>query len=66
VVRELEIDPIAGQGINEIGEEPGRDGNGALFLYLAANPAADGDLQIGGGELKARAICDQEDIIGDG
>src|SRR5206468_205528 len=64
--RESQADAVVWEGVDEVGEETGRDCNGALFLDGSLNPAAHRDLEVGGSELQAVLVGGDENIRRDG
>ena len=47
---------------DEVGEEPGRDGQRALGLDLAGTHYGDADLEVGGGQLEAGVLRPEQDV----
>ena len=45
------VDPLGGKRADELGQESGRNCDGALLLDLRPDPGAYGDLQVGCGEF---------------
>jgi hypothetical protein len=60
------VDTLRRQGVHEVGQQARGDGNGAFFLDLSADPAGQGDLQVGGGQLETAAVAGHENVAGDG
>ena len=60
---ELEVDPVARrQRVDEVGQELGRDGRGAVRLDLAGHPVGDPDLEVGGGQLEPGVLGLEQDV----
>ena len=63
---QVQINPVAGQGADQIGQQAVRDGNIPLLLNHGPNPGGDGDFQIGGRELEHPLVAAQQHVLGDG
>ena len=61
-----DADGLGFEGVDEVVEETGGDGDAALGLDLGADPGADADLEVGGGEFDASGVGGDEDVLGDG
>ena len=63
LVLDLEVDPLAcRQAGHDVGDEPGRHGQGPVDLDLAGNPRGDADLEVRGGEAQPAILGPQEDV----
>ncbi len=62
--RHRQVDALAGEGGDEVGQQTSGDGDGTLLLHLGADPAGDGDLQVGGDELEAALVAGEKDVRG--
>ena len=56
------LDLLAGQGVDEVDEQPGGHGDRALFLHLRAYPATERDLEIRRRQLQAALFAGEQDV----
>ena len=63
---QLQVDPLAGKGADELAQETGGNGDGAFLLDAGADPGGDGDFQVGGRELQHGLLGAEQDVLGDG
>jgi hypothetical protein len=61
----VQLNLVGRQGVDEVRQQPGRHRDRALFFHLGADPAGDGDLQVGGRQPQTRVVRRQQDIARD-